>query len=88
MRTSTKVRISLTLSSSVRREIDRLAVRAKISRSAFVEDVLRQHLQHDTKVQSPSRGTDWMGSMKNTMKILGDIVSPADEKENRKAPRK
>lgn len=32
---------------------------------------------------SPEAGaTDWIGSMKDTMKILGDIVSPAgDEKD-------
>jgi prevent-host-death family protein len=28
---------------------------------------------HDTS------GDDWIGSMKNTMKIVGDIVSPADD---------
>jgi metal-responsive CopG/Arc/MetJ family transcriptional regulator len=88
MRAPTKVRISVTLSSIVLREIDRLAVRAKISRSAFVEDVVRQHLRHQTKVQSPSPGADWMGSMKDTMKILDDMVSPADEEANGKAPRK
>lgn len=39
-----KVRVSLTLSSSVLREIDRLALAAKVSRSQFIEAVLREHL--------------------------------------------
>jgi prevent-host-death family protein len=28
---------------------------------------------------SPKPTADWMGSMKNSMKILGDVVSPASE---------
>ncbi len=28
------------------------------------------------------RSTDWMGSMKDTMQILGDIVSPASEESD------
>ena len=39
-----KVRISLTLSSEILREIDRDAAIAKVSRSAFIEDVLCQFL--------------------------------------------
>jgi metal-responsive CopG/Arc/MetJ family transcriptional regulator len=35
-----KARISISLSSDVLKAIDRLARRAKISRSAFIEDVL------------------------------------------------
>jgi prevent-host-death family protein len=27
----------------------------------------------------PPRSTDWIGSMKDEIEILGDIVSPADE---------
>ena len=30
---------------------------------------------------------DWIGSMKNTMKILGDIVSPADDEKDWEALR-
>ena len=28
---------------------------------------------------SPSSNSDWMGSMKNSIEIVGDVVSPADE---------
>jgi prevent-host-death family protein len=28
---------------------------------------------------SPSPDADWMGSMKDTIEILGDVVSPADD---------
>lgn len=28
---------------------------------------------------SPSRSANWMGSMKGTVEILGDIISPANE---------
>jgi len=28
---------------------------------------------------APVASTDWMGSMKDTMKIVGDIVAPASE---------
>jgi prevent-host-death family protein len=31
-------------------------------------------------VPQPSRG-DWIGSMKGTMEILGDIVSPANDED-------
>lgn len=32
---------------------------------------------------SPEAGSaDWIGSMKDTMKILGDIVSPADDEKD------
>jgi len=63
-------------------------MRAKVSRSIFIEDLLRQHLRKQAETKSPPPRADWMGSMKDTMKIVGDIVSPADEEENRKAPRK
>jgi metal-responsive CopG/Arc/MetJ family transcriptional regulator len=46
--TGTKVRISLYLSADVLKEVDRLARAAKLSRSAFIEDVLRQHLKKQT----------------------------------------
>jgi hypothetical protein len=39
-----KVRITLILSSDILKEIDRLAADAKVSRSAYIEAVLRQHL--------------------------------------------
>jgi metal-responsive CopG/Arc/MetJ family transcriptional regulator len=39
-----KVRILLTLSSDVLREVDRKAAIAKVSRSAYIEAVLRQYL--------------------------------------------
>jgi metal-responsive CopG/Arc/MetJ family transcriptional regulator len=50
-----KVKISLTLSSDVLKEIDRLAVGAKVSRSAFIEAVLAQYLRNESavRVQSP-----------------------------------
>jgi prevent-host-death family protein len=31
---------------------------------------------------SPARSTDWIGSMKGKSKILGDIVSPANEESD------
>ena len=40
-----KVRASLILSSDVLHEVDRSALAAKISRSEFIETVLRKHLQ-------------------------------------------
>jgi metal-responsive CopG/Arc/MetJ family transcriptional regulator len=43
--TATQVRIARYLSSDVLKEVDRLARSAKLSRSAFIEDVLRQHLE-------------------------------------------
>jgi hypothetical protein len=30
---------------------------------------------------SPTRTGNWIGSMKNSIKILGDIVSPASEED-------
>jgi metal-responsive CopG/Arc/MetJ family transcriptional regulator len=42
---SQKVRITVFLSSSVLREVDRLARAARVSRSAYIEAVLRQHLR-------------------------------------------
>jgi metal-responsive CopG/Arc/MetJ family transcriptional regulator len=41
-----KVRIWLTLSSDVLKEVDRLALDAKVSRSAYIEAVLTQFLQN------------------------------------------
>jgi metal-responsive CopG/Arc/MetJ family transcriptional regulator len=80
-----KVRTSLTLSSDVLEAIDRLAVGAKVSRSAFIEAVLRQYLSDQTEIRSPSldaRDANWIGSMKDTMEIVGDIVStPNDEND-------
>lgn len=79
-----KVRISLTLSSDILKEVDRQAVIAKVSRSAFIEGVLRQYLRDQTRGQSPgTHHADWLGSMEGTMKILGDIVSPIDDKDGR-----
>jgi len=31
---------------------------------------------------TPARSTDWMGSMKGRMEILGDILSPANEESD------
>lgn len=42
------------------------------------------------EVIPPSHETsaaDWIGSMKSTMKIVGDIVSPADDEEDWEALR-
>ena len=36
---------------------------------------------------SPVSATDWMGSMKGAMEILGDIVSPANEEDDWEALR-
>jgi metal-responsive CopG/Arc/MetJ family transcriptional regulator len=47
-----KVRISLALSSDVLEGIDRLAVAANVSRSAFIEAVLRQYLRDPTEIGS------------------------------------
>ena len=41
---ATKVRISLSLSPGLLEEVDGPARAAKLSRSAFIEGVLRQHL--------------------------------------------
>jgi metal-responsive CopG/Arc/MetJ family transcriptional regulator len=40
-----KMRISLTLSSDVLKGIDHLAAKANVSRSAYIEAVLRQYLR-------------------------------------------
>jgi metal-responsive CopG/Arc/MetJ family transcriptional regulator len=40
-----KVRITLTLSSDIMKEVDRQAALAKVSRSAYIEEVLRQYLR-------------------------------------------
>jgi hypothetical protein len=50
-----KVKISLSLSSDVLKGIDRLAVGAKVSRSAFIEAVLARYLRNQSavRVQSP-----------------------------------
>jgi metal-responsive CopG/Arc/MetJ family transcriptional regulator len=45
-----KVRISLTLSSNILKEVDRQAAIAKVSRSAFIEAVLRQYLSDREKL--------------------------------------
>jgi metal-responsive CopG/Arc/MetJ family transcriptional regulator len=39
------VRVSLSLQADVLNGIDRLAAKAKVSRSAFIETVLRQYLR-------------------------------------------
>jgi len=31
---------------------------------------------------APQPGTDWIGSMKDTIEILGDIVSPASDEQD------
>jgi antitoxin (DNA-binding transcriptional repressor) of toxin-antitoxin stability system len=36
---------------------------------------------------SPSPKADWIGSMKDTIEILGDIISPANEENEWKALR-
>jgi Ribbon-helix-helix protein, copG family len=41
---SRKVQVSLTLSSDILKEVDRQAAIAKVSRSAYIEAVLRQYL--------------------------------------------
>lgn len=84
-----KLRISLTLSSDVLEGIDRLALGANVSRSAFIEAVLSHYLQNQTEVGSLPRNAHdarWIGSMKDTMETVGDLVSPANE-GNGKAPR-
>lgn len=54
---ATKVRISLYLSSDVLQKVDRVAHAAKLSRSAFIEDVLRQHLQKAKRRYSFSKNS-------------------------------
>jgi len=51
---SRKVRITLTLSSDILKKIDRAAAIAKVSRSAFIEAVLRQYLSDREKLARPS----------------------------------
>jgi prevent-host-death family protein len=34
-----------------------------------------------------TRSSDWIGSMKDTMKIVGDIISPADDEKDWEALR-
>jgi metal-responsive CopG/Arc/MetJ family transcriptional regulator len=46
MASTRKVRISLSLSLAVLREIDRLARLERVSRSAYIETVLREFLQN------------------------------------------
>jgi hypothetical protein len=36
----------------------------------------------DQPIPKPNPRADWMGSMKNEIKILGDIVSPASEERD------
>jgi metal-responsive CopG/Arc/MetJ family transcriptional regulator len=53
-----KVRVSLTLSSDVLKGIGRLAHEARVSRSAFIESVLRQHLRDQAMVGKSHEGKD------------------------------
>jgi metal-responsive CopG/Arc/MetJ family transcriptional regulator len=50
-----KVRISLYLSKSVLKEVDRAAAMSKVSRSAYIDAVLRQHFEQQ---RTPPQKTD------------------------------
>ena len=41
----------------------------------------------EVSAPKPTENRDWMGSMKGTSKILGDIVSPANEESDWEALR-
>jgi metal-responsive CopG/Arc/MetJ family transcriptional regulator len=54
MKATPKVRVTVYLSTDVREKVDQAAAEAKLSRSAFVEAVLKKHFQEQAQTSALS----------------------------------